>query len=420
MIFSRNKGAALLHGLLLVFVLSCPSRTEALYSIGTEPDRLDVTGFFGAGGAAARYPGTDILYPERSQTSWYTDLRLIGDARVGDAFGAKVNILQNVQHTPIISFAGNDSFSRDVERSGVLYWQQHESVNSQAAMVLDSAYLKYGNRDNELTVGRQPISTSVTFFFTPNDFFAPFSANTFFRVYKPGVDAVRYERRIAALSQLSMIGVLGYEPEPGRESGWSGTPDWQAGSMLARMTYTAGLAEWGGICGIVREALVTGLSFQGEFFQWLGVRAEGHYADSWGQRSESGLQMTIGLEHRFSARMVMRMEQMYNGFGASDIAEFLAETTFPAATARYAGRHYSAFDINYEITPLLVGEMLYLRNWTDDSSLLSVYGVYSVSDESELAFTASFPGGAEPEQGKIRSEMGSLPVQFLLEFRVYF
>jgi len=64
--------------------------------------------------------------------------------------------------------------------------------------------------------------------------------------------------------------------------------------------------------------------------------------------------------------------------------------------------------------------VLYLKNWSDDSYLVSFNAVYSVSDESDLALTATIPGGSEPDSGQIRSELGSLPVQFALEYRHFF
>ena len=75
---------------------------------------------------------------------------------------------------------------------------------------------------------------------------------------------------------------------------------------------------------------------------------------------------------------------------------------------------------HYSFSPLIYGEILYLRNWTDGSYTLSLNAVYSVSDESDLALTSTLPGGSEPDSGEIQSELGSLPVQFSLEYRYYF
>ncbi len=53
-----------------------------------------------------------------------------------------------------------------------------------------------------VTVGRFPISYSVTSLFAPNDFFAPFSATNVNRVFKPGVDAVRVKLGLGPLSAM--------------------------------------------------------------------------------------------------------------------------------------------------------------------------------------------------------------------------
>lgn len=407
-------------GLLFVIILLFPSLCWGFYSHSGDNSELNLGGSFAVGLGVAQYPDFKFLGENDTETAWYGDLRLLADATIGERFGAQVNVLQNVRSTPIFLFTPTDGVQRDVERSGLFYWQQHDTGNTQAAMVIDSGYLKYGDRNSELLIGRQPVSTTVTFFFSPNDFFAPFSPNTFYRVYKPGVDAVRYERSLATLSQLSVIGVLGYAQDLGSESGWSDSPQWDRSSVLGRVTHGAGEFEWGFLYGIVRESMVTGFSLQGELFHWLGIRAEGHCAKSWGDGQESGSMVTASFEHRFPSSLTLRFEQMYNGYGSESITDALADREHGVSGQGYLGRHYSAFDLSYEISPLIIGELLYLRNWSDDSYSLSLNAVYSTSDESELALTSILPGGAEPEGNEIGSELGSLPVQIALEYRYYF
>lgn len=410
------------RGFFLAFflgVLFLPSYASAIYAYTQDDVNMALSGFVGTGGWAAKYPGTG-LYEENSQAGWFGDFRLLADYVDDESLSAKVNLLENVRKTPQTIFPSTGALKRDVERSALFYWQQHDSANTEAALVLDAAYVKYGNWNNEVTFGRQPISTTVTFFFTPNDFFAPFSANTFFRVYKPGVDAIRYEHKLKALSQLSVIGVLGYDTDFHSDSGWSNSPEWEKSSVLARITYTVGLFELGGLGGIVRETAVTGFSLQGELFDWLGIRTEGHYANSWSDTYESGLMTTLSLEHRYPSSLTVRIEYMFNGNGNESIEEAMAKISQGVSRQPYLGRHYTALDLTYEITPLLFGEMLFLRNWSDDSFTMSFNAVYSVSDESDLAVTLSLPGGEEPEEGTIQSELGSLPVQFSVEYRHFF
>ena len=400
-------------------VLVYPSMSWAFYSYSDNGIDVSLGGFLGAGGGFAQYPG-DGFYLESTSGSWFGDFRLLADGGVGESLAAHINVLQNVRSSPVFIFTGSEPLQKDVDRSGIFYWQQHDTQNTQAAMVLDTAYFEYGNRSNELSIGRQPISTTVTFFFTPNDFFAPFSPNTFFRVYKPGVDAIRFERRLKALSQLSVMGVLGYEPVPVADSGWSDAPDWERTSVLGRATHTTGEFEWGILAGTVRETVVAGFSLQGELFEWFGLRAEGNYADSWVEELDSGLMATISLEHRFATSLTMRIEYMFNGYGADSITQALIDRRQGVSGQGYLGRHYTAFDLSYEFTPLLFGEVLYLQYWSDSSFSVSFNSVYSVSNESELALTAILPGGSEPEAGMINSELGSLPTQIFLEYRYYF
>jgi len=416
----RMLSQCILLVILNVIMLISPSLCWSFYSHSNDTYDVNLDGSFAAGFGGAKYPDFEFMNDNDIEKAWYGDLRFLADAAIGERFGVQMNVLQNVRSTPIFLFTPTEGLQKDVERSGLFYWQQHDSNNTQAAMVFDSGYFKYGDRSNELLVGRQPISTTVTFFFSPNDFFAPFSPNTFYRVYKPGVDALRYERSLATLSQLSVIGVLGYEKELASDSGWSDAPEWDRSSILGRVTHTAGDFELGVLYGIVRESMVTGFSLQGELYQWLGIRAEGHYADSWGEDQESGSMVTVSLEHRFPSSLTLRFEQMYNGYGSDSIADALTDRQHGVSGQGYLGRNYSAFDLNYQISPLLIGEILYLRNWSDDSYSLSFNAVYSTSDESELALTANIPGGDGPEGNQIRSELGSLPVQIAFEYRYYF
>lgn len=57
---------------------------------------------------------------------------------------------------------------------------------------------------------------------------------------------------------------------------------------------------------------------------------------------------------------------MYNGYGSGSFGEALEERE-----RGYLGRNYCALDLGYEISPLLFGEVLFLKNWSDDSYSVS-------------------------------------------------
>jgi hypothetical protein len=416
------KGAVpiLRTGLVIMSVLCPPVPATGFYQAGNGESGLHLSGSVSAGLGRAHYPEAPFLHDEKGDTAWNGDLRLLADGFRGEDLRAGINILQYYHSTSPFSRAGDGSGRQDVERSGLFFLSAHDTGNTRAGLVLDACRLAYGSGYNEVVVGRQPVSMSVTFYFTPNDFFASFAPQNFYRVYKPGVDAVRFERRLANLSQLTVVGVLGYDRDPASDSGWSRSPDWDRTSVLGRYVLDTGGFQWGALGGVVRNSPIAGASLQGELFRWLGIRAEGHYLDSRQDDRASGLMVSVGLERQFAGNLTVRLEQMYNGGGYSSVEKAHADLLAGTIQSDYLGRNYTAFDIGYEFTPLLRAEILHLRNWTDGSRSYSLYGVYSLSDESELALTVSIPAGDEPDRQSVFSEFGLQPVWCALVYRHYF
>lgn len=404
---------------LCIALLLRPGQCPALYRFTGEECGLSISAAVNAGLGVAVNPEDTPLYAEQKDVLWSGDLRLLADGFAGERLRGWLNILQNIRTAQSVSLPGRFAPS-DVERSTLFSWQQHESENSRGDLVLDGGYLTWGTESDALTLGRQPVQFSVTSSFTPNDFFAPFAPQQFYRVYKPGVDALRYEHRLADLTQFSLVGVLGYEEDPDSANGWRREPDFRRTSVLGRYVRSAGGFEWGVLAGVVRENNIVGASLQGELNDWLGLRTEGHYRDSHQDAVSSGAMLSVGLEHRFESSLTVRLEQMYNSFGYSSIEDAdraLADTTLEPG---YLGQHYSAFDMGYEFSPLLTGELLYLRNWTDGSHSFSFYAVYSLADEAELSLQVTLPEGKEPDTRSLGSELGMQPVRAALEYRHYF
>ena len=392
----------------------------AFYDWQGERSAGGLYGFAGLAGSYAVNPQANTLYEERTDSNWAGDLRLIGETGYDEALYLEANLHQHLSSLSDQTISAHLSAPLGAERSGILSWQQHASPNSQALLEVDSLNLHWRKERLEVIIGRQPVNLATNFYFSPNDFFAPFAAQTFFRVYKPGVDAARCEIRIDDFTQLSLIGVLGYGQDDASGNGWETGPDWDRVSVLGRLATTWAGFEWALLGGTVRDRRVIGASLQGEIFDWLGVRAEGLHADPEEDSGISGSEFTLGLEHQFSASLTARMEQHYHGRGYADIAEanrdFAANRLRPGLT----GKAYSALGLAYEFSPLLTGDFLYLKNWTDHSSLLAMNLVYSLSDESELAVGLSRPFGASPDGADIRSEYGSQPMFLSCEWRLFF
>ena len=395
-----------LIGFLCLASLFClPGQVGAFYEVEDGGRTLELRGFMGLGAGWFKYPANNIVYAEEDDLAWSANFRLLVDAGLTEKLYLTANVLQSSYSKPPLSPAFASLFPIDVDRSSILTWEQHDSLNSRSELLVDDLHLQYSASRLELAVGRQPVNLAATFYFTPNDFFAPFAPQTFFRSYKPGVDALRADYRLAELSQVTVLGVLSYDPDPGSSNGWSADPDWSGSSLLVRMSHEMAGFEWAVLAGTVDDHTISGGSLQGELFELVGLRMEGHYADPETTGTNSYYKLSTGLEKLYANSFNWRVEYYHNSGGSANFGN--------------QGSNYGAFGCGYQFTPLLIGSFLALTNLGDDSLLFSGNLLYSVSDESELSLIISLPSGDEPNMVDPGSEFGRQPLAVLLEYRLY-
>lgn len=413
----RHNIAEAIIILIGIISMAYPSpQALAFYEWSGEKGSANIRGFAQLTGIANKNPQNHPIYKNEIDESGGGVLRLLALAQIGDNIGIDFNAYQTYISTT--ADLSNSFYRIDVERSPSVEWSFKDAPHAKSHLAIDRFSVRMSFDRTDITLGRQPINLATCFYFTPNDFFAPFSANTFYRVYKPGVDAVRAEVRIAELSQLSLIGVLGYKQETGSVNGWSRDYSQERSSAIARISTSLYGFEWAALGGAVREASVIGGSLQGEIAEWLGVRGEGHYNIPRDTKQEPFTEINIGLEHRFENSLNIRVEQFHHGGGYSSVKDYTVSST--ARHGLYLGRSYTALGIGYEFTPLFKGEAVSIANWTDSSYLLSFYSVYSVSDEAEFSAGLSIPIGSTPRASVIESEFGFYPYTFSIEYRVHF
>ncbi len=125
------------------------------------------------------------------------------------------------------------------------------------------------------------------------------------------------------------------------------------------------------------------------------------------------------MEHRWENSVEARLELFYNGCGTGKVSNYLAVTSSKCGGG-YPADSYGAVGLNYELTPLLLGQALFISNLVDQSRLASLNAAYSLTDESELVFNINLPVGKKPVGSAVKSEFGAYPVSVNLEMRVYF
>lgn len=390
--------------ILLLIVLPVSGQVLALYEWTDEASQGDARLLLRAFVVASQHGGDD----EQAAGAL---ARIIVQSTYGSKLSYEFNAYQTYFDNSLVGQQSKLGTTLDVERSAALQWSLSDTEYAQLA--IDRANIRFSGEQYNLTLGRQAINLATTFFFSPNDFFAPFSAQTFYRVYKPGVDAIRAELAIGELSTLTLIDVLGYTQQTDSDSGWSNDPDSRRNSWLVRYVTNLAGFEWGLITGKVKREQILGASASGDLFDWLGIRIEGHQAEDRDNQTASYTNYSIGLEHRWENSLTLQFEQYYHGRGAMQVDLYDLRQAYPA-------RRYQALGLNYEFSPLLTGQFSLIRNQIDSSRIYSMNTVYSVTNESDLSIGLSIPDGKQADGKMIRSEFGNYPNVLNVELRAYF
>ena len=364
---------------------------------------------------ASQQPLNPDLYQDRDDEALGEIARLIASIRIGTGWRFELNAYQTWLPTSLVSSGNGVDTVLDVERSGALEWSH--SDERYAHLAFDRLSLRKSFANVDISIGRQPINLATTFFFSPNDFFAPFSAQAFYRVFKPGVDGVRADISLNELTQLSFIGVQGYREEAASDSGWSDSSEQSRNSYLTRFATNLAGMEWAVLSGKIRRTRINGGSISGELFDWLGLRAEGHVLELLDKDVDEMTELSIGIEHRWESSLFVQLEQFYHGRGANSVAAY---TEAANSDSSYLARRYHALGLSYEFTPLLTGQMTIIRNAIDRSRLFSANALYSLSDESELSIGVTIPDGTAPQGLTMQDEYGSYPRLLNVEVRAYF
>lgn len=305
----------------------------------------------------------------------------------------------------------------DINRSGKFYQVFNDDKNG--ALVLDQFDLTYESEQFRVRLGRQAIGLATTFYFSPNDFFAPFAPQTFYRVFRAGVDAVRVTWFTGTLSEVEGIYVLGYDRQSPVSSEFESHPSSQLDSILVRSTQVIGAAEVNVFVAQIHDDQVLGGAIQADWPPWLGFRLEAQVRDfdKGGRRNE----IAVSVDHRFEMGLDVRGEWFYHGSGANDAQEYQVPLVQAEDSVRQLARYYMAIGSSYNLTPLWTIDGSIIFNLVDHSEISSLQALYSVSDESEFICTLSIARGEESDNLlQLKSEYGLLPNQLSFEYRIYF
>lgn len=385
---------------------------------------LEIRGFF----------KTDFFYTEieKDDTPFHIDdeiygndttFRLILDKKfLDDEIVFKANLMTRSLAIDSDKFDVRPT-GTDIERSSSLFYKNDLHDHSYVYTVFDVLNIGYTFGNMDITLGRQVINYATTYLFTPNDFFAPFSATDYYRTFKGGVDAIRMTLNMGQFTTLDYVGVLTYKQDLTELSGFVERPTYGDTSHILRVVTSVYNSEISAFGGRYKDLAVYGGGLQTEIpYFGLALKAEGHIEMPEDKPRDSETLYTIHLSRIFDNSLNITAEYFYNGLGYDDSDKYFLYAN-KNSHMNYPGLYYLALSAGYDVTPIDNVQITLLKNLTDGSSLLNLYNKYSLSDESDLFASLSIPFGDGYEfigSPSPRQEYGASPVSFLVEYRLFF
>lgn len=404
-------------GVLLLFLITGPG-----IPVSRSAD-FDAGGGLRVLGTAFFNPDVDILYPSDSDTYLAGVFRLMADIMFSPVANLEINTVHDLNRStaPLVNpaFETGGRISSAYRYSGLEWeWMDKETDNDirMGISAVDRLNVRLHSGPLEIRLGRQPVNLTACFFLTPNDFFQPFSAQSFNRIYKPGVDAVRIGYAPGPLTEISLIGAAGYDADD--------KPDWEESAAILRGLTSLGRFQVTVLGGKLAGRYVIGASCQGEIGMF-GVRAEGNLSKPHEGDRDEYVQFSIGVDRRFTGSLHLFGEYMYLGNGAGKAGDYAGQFSDPSAmNGFYPGRHYLSLGATSEFHPLVNGGITALTNLQDPSLLLAADITVSLADEAEGVIGVQWPVGKEPESDgffpDIQSEYGMYPGALFVEVRYFF
>ena len=366
-------------------------------------------------------------------------LRLIAAGRPSGQLNYEVHGLQSYTYSSsrretgasILGTTGTDTRYRAVDAT----WDWYERGNNAASMWLDRFNLKASLAKADIVAGRQPITFGKAYFWNPLDSFLPFDPRQFDRDYKAGVDALRMDVPFGSFTGINLVGVAGRQLDYSGKYVDHGTlnASWYGSAILAG-TFTT-LQGWD--LAVQGGKIYGGYQLGGGLVGEIGpveTRAEAAYF--WAQDSEplpsplegdlveDSFTGVVGFGHRFENSLTLEIEYFYNGAGDSNDLD-ASFVRFASGNILQMSRHLTGFLISYEFIPIITGQFTTLYSWEDPSAQIQPILTWSVSNNTDLMLGASINFGDRPTRDssgevKLRSEFGTFPDFYFMEFKLYF
>ena len=401
-------------------VLALTAAGEAAQEPAAEsPSVLTVRTSVKATGLVSRAPDAPDLFSERTTAQSMVRFRIepeihaSGNTTFNVAYEQRLHYASGASGLAAIGILPSEAATPF--RAQPLVWRVTDSENRIWRHEIDRANAQVHTRRADLTIGRQAIGWGRGVMFTAVDLFAPFSPLEVDREWRPGVDAIRADVKLAERSSLDLVGAFG------------DTLDRSAFAVRAR-----------GYASVIDVEVVGGRRAE-DLFGGVTSSAAGGDVEIHGEAAAFHVpsrldhdivwKAVIGGSYRFpiGSGILAYAEYHYSGFGAVHPEAIPVLLTTPSFLERYLrgdmqilSRHAIGVTGSYEASPEFTYSGQWLHNPGDGSGIVAPALTYTFNDAVSVLGTVYVPYGQPPSGGLLRSEYGATPLSGLLQLRLYF
>jgi hypothetical protein len=422
----------------LVLAVGVAAATPARAFLGDTNGPIGLDGSIRSLAAGVRNYDLPLLFEDDADALSQSVLRLTLGGHPTPSLTYELHGIETVSYSSAPDALGAVTFGlvpTDVRyRALDLRWYQRERPDYAVIADVDRASVTWHLPRTDVTVGRQAITFGKTYFWNPLDVFLAFDAQQFDRDYKPGVDAVRVDVPLGALTGVNVVGAAGRTIGVVATGQQRVDASWFGSAVLGRGFTSVGGWDLSLQGGKVFGGWHAGFGAVGEIGP-LEARLEASDLVASGSPPllpgalpaserlvEDAATVVLGAGHRFQNTLTLEAEYFYNGAGdpSNRTAGFLR---FASGETLAVSRNLVGVLASYELLPILVGQLGTIVSADDASVQVLPQLTWSATDEIEVLAGAILGRGARPRAAggiTFESEFGTFPDMYYVEVKAYF
>ncbi len=283
-------------------------------------------------------------------------------------------------------------------------WKRNNSINF---LEIDRLWFDFIYENVQLSIGRQRIAWGTSLVWNITDLFNPLSILDFDYEERPASDAIRIQYYTSDISKLDIA--------------FKSSDKNEKSTLAIQYYYNIFEYDFYFLAGFFKQRPVAGFSWAGDIYG-AGFRGEillssppdkVKYVNLFHNEKKLQLSSVFSFDYTFINSLYIHIEFLYNNIGKKANIQLYSRDALELGM-QSASRLNLFYQIGYNITPLLRGDILSLHNPFDNSSAILLSLNYSVIENLDVSMLFLYL------TGKVLSEFSPNSKMFFLRTKYSF